>query len=663
MGKRARGVQQYYAQGDADHGPVKQALSSASRATRRNVGRAFGQEREYAITDTSHLMVSVDVACTGGGSFKFEFYDPVRLVQHVIDHSPALKTLYAEKLEERPGPWRIVLGFDEQTPGSKVNHDNKRKNMCVMFNFLELGADVLETDATWYIPVVLRPKLFKTVDGGWSCILKHFLRRMLLGPQSLTVAGVMVQVNLPVETCHNLQASISTCLTDGEGWMIALQWNGHASMRPCWRHANVFKKDGGMTDIALGYVDITCSDPLRLRRWAPVQWYRTIDAVLEARRKLDAGEAGWNKKRLLTLIKDAGFCPTASGLLADMELRRQVEFLSVCAYDWMHTAFQDGFMSNAMWLVVRAISTAKRGNQLCEDVVTHLAACQFPLSKTSFRYSLKHLFAPLMVKKHLKKRAIVGNASPQFTLYPILQDYALKEVEDTPALRPHVAVYVAACKIIDIIRLVKHRRLSTQDAKPRLLTAIGEWLDLHKVQYGTVFIRPKFFWMWAIAERIADTEWLFDMFYIERQHKRVKPNAELVKNLTSFERSVLFRVLDAQVCSLQGVDFDRQYSLLGTRRVRVATSGVVGLMADKCVSGGAELSCDDIVTDPRGIAAVILACILCDDGRLLLKVELMRSVGRSVWTSTQQQVLWLARDAQQPVAWRQREDGCIVVIV
>ena len=54
--------------------------------------------------------------------------------------------------------------------------------------------------------------------------------------------------------------------------------------------------------------------------------------------------------------------------------------------------------------------------------------------------------------------------------------------------------------------------------------------------------------MWAIAERIADEEWLFDMLYIERQHKRVKPHAELVKNVKQFERSVLMRVVDAQAC-------------------------------------------------------------------------------------------------------------------
>ncbi len=174
-----------------------------------------------------------------------------------------------------------------------------------------------------------------------------------------------------------------------------------------------------------------------------------------------------------------------------------------------------------------------------------------------------------MVRKHKNHGAIVANASLQFTLYPILRDYACEQAADKPRLRTHVAVYVAACKVIDIIKLVKHRRLSTQEAKPLLLTAVGEWFRLHKVQYGTVYVKPKFFWMWAIAERIADDEWLFDMFYVERQHKRVKPHAEAVKNLRDFETSVLMRVLDAQLCSLHGDDLiASQYSLLGIQKTK-----------------------------------------------------------------------------------------------
>ena len=103
-----------------------------------------------------------------------------------------------------------------------------------------------------------------------------------------------------------------------------------------------------------------------------------------------------------------------------------------------------------------------------------------------------------------------------------------------------------------------------------------------------------------------------------------------------------------------------RYSLLG-RQVRVASSSVVGSMPDRCICGGAQLSCDDIVFKQHGDTAVILGCLLCDDGHLRLKVELMRSVSQSVFAQTEVQALWLACDVYLPTAWRQQDD-CIVVI-
>ena len=194
-----------------------------------------------------------------------------------------------------------------------------------------------------------------------------FFKRMLMGPQSFTVAGVMVCLH---ESVHHMQASLGVVVTDGEGWMKGLQWNGHGSMRPCWRHANVFRKDAGMVDAALGYVDITCSDPLSLRPWTPAQLARTLDQVLDARDRLATRERGWSQARVNRVIKHAGFCPTPTGLLVDLDLRRQVDFLRICAYDWMHTTFQDGWMSNAIWLVIEAISTTKRDAE-CEALITH----------------------------------------------------------------------------------------------------------------------------------------------------------------------------------------------------------------------------------------------------------------------------------------------------
>ena len=579
----------------------------------------------------------------------------------MLDQSPALKRFYFQKLQETAPPWHVICGFDEFSPGSKINAENRRKHYALYFNFAELGGACLSIDSTWFTPVVLRSKLIESVAGGWSCCLRLFLRQMLLGPQSLSIGGVIVQLGTNVK---QLQAKLGSLITDGEGWQKAIEFNGHSSMRPCFAHCNVFRKDSGMEDDALGYVDITCSDYAKLRPWPRAQFRRTIDTVLQARDSLAKREAGWNATRLANLITHAGFKPTPQGILADVELCNSVDIMAVSSYDWMHVCFQDGAMSTSIWLVLEACSQHLRGNYWCDDFVAHLDACQFPLYYNGAGRGLHRLFSRAMVRRHKNGNRIVANASHQFMLYPLVRDFAVKVAKDNPPLQEDVAVFVAACKVIDLITAAKYNRYSTRECKPMLLIAIQEWQDLHKLRYGTRYFRPKFVWLWAIARKFADQAWVFDMWTIERLHRRLRPQAELVKNLTTFEESVLFRVVDAQVCDLRCVaDLQAlRHSLVGTRELTIEIDGVVAKAADKCCSDGRHHSCDDIVVSQAGLAAIILACIL-SDGRLLLKVELLRSVGKSVWARTTQQAIWLALDVTQPTAWRQLDDGRLFVIV
>ena len=316
-------------------------------------------------------------------------------------------------------------------------------------------------------------------------------------------------------------------------------------------------------------------------------------------------------------------------------------------------------MSQAMWFIVKFVSRVTYNNQKCESLISCLNGCQFPMARSSQGRALVRVFTPLMLNKHEGHNALVANASVQFTLYPLIKDWALLEAHGEPSLSEHLVVYLAACRIVDILKLIKHRRLSTFDAKPQLVQAHDEWFTLHKALYGILYVKPKHFWMGTIARRIDATEWLFDMFYIERQHRRVKVQAELVKNMTNWESAVLMRVLDAQVTALQVEDPLRSsYRLVGKGAQRPE-----GAVTTKCVCGGAELSRNDIVQNALdGAAGVVLECILGLDSVLRLRVEILRNVERGVWEQTPRQTLWLARDAFHPTAWRQRDDGLIAMV-
>ena len=79
---------------------------------------------------------------------------------------------------------------------------------------------------------------------------------------------------------------------------------------------------------------------------------------------------------------------------------------------------------------------------------------------------------------------------------------------------------------------------------------------------------------------------------------------------------------------------------------------------------GLRLHCDDIVLRcaADGFAGVVLGCLLSDDGRLLIKVELKEQQRANVWAQTAQQDFGVVREVRHPVAWRRLENGTLFVV-
>jgi len=117
-----------------EYGRLKAAQSASSSASfRAVVANQEGKRSGAHINDYSHLLVSEELLLKDLSTFTWEYFQPIKLVQHVLDECGSIARLYAEKLHAHTPtpdhPWRIILGCDEHTPGSKVNGNNSRKNM------------------------------------------------------------------------------------------------------------------------------------------------------------------------------------------------------------------------------------------------------------------------------------------------------------------------------------------------------------------------------------------------------------------------------------------------------------------------------------------------------------------------------------------------------
>ena len=375
---------------------------------------------------------------------------------------------------------------------------------------------------------------------------------------------------------------------------------------------------------------------------------RNIDAVLDARRRHGNGEM--TQAELNRRITAAGYCPTPNGLLADRELRAVIDCYTACKYDFMHVAFQDGFASHAMWLVVQVgLDDITQGGPL----VVFIKSFQFPFSRSRDRHALSNVFCAKMMRKHSNADVIVGNASVQLSLYRMLEFWAIEK--SSPEMDPHNEVFFAACYVANLFLEVKHRRMETRTAAELLLPAIERWQTLHKALYGSQHFKPKFNWIWSVAEQLAASPFLFDMFCVERQHRRVKRQVELVRNTTDFERSSLMRVLDSQITSLRN---PVPNNCLRGRSVPCVVGGRHALMADSLTMDLLVIHCDDLVlSEIDGRVGVVLSCLkFVNNDDLHLEVEVMEHIHRTHYRQTAACGLWLAGEVRLMFAWRQRLD-------
>ena len=195
-----------------------------------------------------------------GSIFRWELCQPALLLDMVLRESEELQAAFLSASERHgrsaASPWHLVIGFDEFIPGDKLKVNNHKKAMALSFSFSQLGPEILAHDVAWMTPVVLRHTEIAVMLGGWSHAMKRFLHILLYGTHGFESVG------LPIEILGGrgfvLYAVVGIILADGDGLRL-LDWKGAASLRPCFRHANVMKKDSDLARRMCNF-RITCCE-------------------------------------------------------------------------------------------------------------------------------------------------------------------------------------------------------------------------------------------------------------------------------------------------------------------------------------------------------------------------------------------------------------------
>jgi len=572
------------------------------------------------LTDEMHarfneVRATLSFDLRGGQRFTWQFADPGLLASKIIMERPHVRAAFLDALHRRPcsriNPWKAIVGFDEFTPGDKLKVNNRRKSMVLSFSFMELGPTILSFDAMWTTPAVVRHSAILEVPGGWSQLLKDFLRYMFFGPHGLQTIGIPIREE---QHTHVVFAKLGHLFSDGDGIKTALDWKGASGMKPCWCHWNVLMK--GSELVGGDYVDITCHDTTQFKRWTSDELYATIDMLNAAVGRYQAGTM--TKAQLDRLEKGCGYNANPLGLLGDVELRTALDVYNVTYYDWMHTALQNGSVTEEIHLFLHACQEV--GHNI-RELETYLRSDWiFPFSRRSQGSNLWHVFDTFRSRATDKADRLKASASEILGVYSLVRHWVATSVGHRPELAAKRESFDAALAALDLI--VQLKRGSTTATNDALTTALSRHLRLHVEAYGTAHIKPKHHWMFDIAEMRRACEATIDAFIIERLHLRVKRQAVDIKELRVYEKAVLAGAINEQF-----EDATKPFAD-GLRGKPVRFDGA--MVADHMMTGNMRASTDDVVM--RGDQAGVVALCVEENGVLMVIVNELAHVAQAMPT-------------------------------
>lgn len=546
--------------------------------------------------------------------FDWEMCDPNRLVSHLVHSCPHLADAFIRAANVHPcsasQPWRIVMAFDEYTPGMVLQPNLTRKTMNLSFSFVELGKERLWSEQFWFTPVLVRQKIIAKAAGGWSGMLRTFLQLHLTSATGISTAGL--PLNLNGET-FLLFAELSFLIADGDGLRQALQWKGGGGLKPCFRHWNLLDKDSGLAHRDPSFVELDCASPDLFKRARIADVHDIADTLVALQSRVAAGTVPLSKLKNVSMA--CGFSCTAQGLLADRSLRH-IDFIAIARYDWMHSALQDGSLTTEAALL---LSSAEVVGVTSSQMEAHFKRnWSYPRQR---QHQGRHMWEIFESGRRLTETKIKATASDMLMLYTLLRHFFEHHVGSRDEIKEKLEAFQAACLCVDILLQAKRGRLDMKRAASLLRDAVRQHMLLHIRAHGTSYLKAKHHWMFDIADQLETDPFVLDCFLLERSHMRAKARSNLVENTRAYERSVLSAVLLCHRNNLQE-ESAKTFGLVGnTTPLPGRPSTLVG---DRIVHAGLQISAGDIVVKNNCYTGRVSACCM-EAGCFYVIVQEMRS--------------------------------------
>ena len=446
------------------------------------------------------------------------------LLQHVTREESMFKHLLRQLWSSRPcsqaQPYGLTLYCDEIVPGNVLAPDNARKMSCWYCTVTDFGPQIVRHESTWVPLAVLRSAIAKKVVGGVSCCLAVLLRRLMVS-EELSTKGICLDIGAEGGGHAQLFFRLSNVVADADGHRALWSLTGSAGKLPCPMCLNVVNDD------VPGTVHMRCPEVARFHMARDTDWWEKAD-------RLTAASAG-TKKYLGELQTAMGLHFAPTGVLWDVALRPFVSPSSCFTYDGMHILLSIGLCQTEVDLILqRAVQEGLEMNSVEAFLKLPWSFCQ----AYGKRSTLQGCFSPARLRSFKREGALKCGASEMLMLLPVLCFFFRTIVAKSGKLLPEIECLESLCTVVELYRKGK----DGQDVAD-LLAQAGE-------KHGNLFLavyeqepKPKAHYVHHLAMHLRRDGYIIDCFTGERKHQIVKMMAREVRNLRSFEKSVLMPTL------------------------------------------------------------------------------------------------------------------------
>ena len=558
-----------------------------------NVDGAFRRATEE-LYDTD-IAATLPLQLRTGRVFDWPIARPQALVRSLVPISRSLRAAIANVPSSYAEPWHIVLYLDEVTPGNIATPMNSRKFVAFYWTFKEFG-DLIRSQDFWFHLGVLRTRIIKFAIGGYGAMMKAVLHTFVRDFESFCDVGIAVDVGFGPSL---LYAQLWKLLADGAALTAVFDCTGASGTKACFCCVNAIK-DGTFEEDSENFVSITCTNPEAFILHTNASVWKSIDDV-------NAMAPNFNKTQFKRICQSYGFKNNPHGMMVDEPLREFVRPVEFHTQDWPHIFLQHGVGNVEMYHLFE--HTGVDTTEMQGDVATW----QLPAFQKHIRHNMKHIFAPN--RRCTKEKYWKCNISEFLTVAPMVLNFVSTYVSDCD---DEITSFAQLCFILDLIQAMKQGHMQLVGL---FRQAVVKHFQGTVRIYGPDVVIPKHHsGAMHLADQFEKDGTVLDTLPVERLHQVPKGFGSIIKNLSTFEKSVLVRCIAHQRIHLE--QFDERTRLLGQTN---AADNDYTLSKGMYVQG-LTIKMDDVVLlpfDTNDIAVVegcgkhynggfFLVCTICD---------------------------------------------------